>query len=165
GWEAGSGGPPATTPRPVPATACGCGGREGLGGPRPHQLSGGMQMRAALARALVTRPELLLFDEPFSAVDELLRERLQDELMRLFTAERFAALFITHSVPEAVFLSSRVLVMTPRPGTIGATIDVPFPYPRPPDVRFAPEFIAIVRNIANAMRGFSEDSNASRGAQ
>ena len=82
----------------------------------PHQLSGGMQMRAALARALVTRPELLLFDEPFSAVDELLRERLQEELMRLFTDEQFAGLFITHSVLEAVFLSTRVLVMTPRPG-------------------------------------------------
>ena len=81
----------------------------------PHQLSGGMQMRAALARALVTRPELLLFDEPFSAVDELLRERLQEELIRLFTAEQFAGLFITHAVSEAVFLSTRVLVMTPAP--------------------------------------------------
>ncbi|MDX6597864.1 MAG: NitT/TauT family transport system ATP-binding protein [Gaiellales bacterium] len=126
----------------------------------PHQLSGGMQMRAALARALVTRPELLLFDEPFSAVDELLRERLQEELMRLFTAERFAGLFITHSVTEAVFLSTRVLVMTPRPGTIGATIDVPLPFPRPPELRFAPEFIEIVREVAGVMRGFSEESGA-----
>jgi NitT/TauT family transport system ATP-binding protein len=123
----------------------------------PHQLSGGMQMRAALARALVTRPELLLFDEPFSAVDELLRERLQEELIRLFAAERFAGLFITHSVTEAVFLSTRVLVMTPRPGTIGATIRVPFPYPRLPELRFAPEFISIVREVANVMRGFSPE--------
>jgi NitT/TauT family transport system ATP-binding protein len=121
----------------------------------PHQLSGGMQMRAALARALVTRPELLLFDEPFSAVDELLRERLQEELMRLFVAERFAGLFITHSVPEAVFLSSRVLVMTPRPGTIGATVDVPFSFPRAPELRFAPEFVSLVREISDHMRGFS----------
>ena len=126
----------------------------------PHQLSGGMQMRAALARALVTRPELLLFDEPFSAVDELLRERLQEELMRLFAAERFAGLFITHSVSEAVFLSTRVLVMTPRPGTIGATLDVPFPYPRAPELRFAPEFISIVRDVANTMRGFSPERAA-----
>jgi NitT/TauT family transport system ATP-binding protein len=126
----------------------------------PHQLSGGMQMRAALARALVTRPELLLFDEPFSAVDELLRERLQEELMRLFTAEQFAGLFITHSVMEAVFLSTRVLVMTPRPGTIGAVIEVPLPYPRPPELRFAPEFISIVREVAGVMRAFSEDSAA-----
>jgi NitT/TauT family transport system ATP-binding protein len=123
----------------------------------PHQLSGGMQMRAALARALVTRPELLLFDEPFSAVDELLRERLQEELMRLFVAERFAGLFITHSVIEAAFLSTRVLVMTPRPGTIGATIDVTLPYPRTPELRFAPEFISVVREIADAMRGFAVD--------
>jgi NitT/TauT family transport system ATP-binding protein len=126
----------------------------------PHQLSGGMQMRAALARALVTRPELLLFDEPFSAVDELLRERLQEELMRLFTDEQFAGLFITHSVLEAVFLSTRVLVMTPRPGTIGAVIDVPLPYPRAPELRFAPEFIEIVREVSGVMRSFSEESAA-----
>jgi NitT/TauT family transport system ATP-binding protein len=119
----------------------------------PHQLSGGMQMRAALARALVTRPPLLLFDEPFAAVDELLRERLQEELQRLFLAEHFAGLFITHSVPEAVFLSTRVLVMTPRPGTIGAAIDVPLPYPRTPDTRFTPEYVSIVREVAGVMRG------------
>ncbi|MFN8224279.1 MAG: ABC transporter ATP-binding protein [Gaiellales bacterium] len=118
----------------------------------PHQLSGGMQMRAALARALVTRPALLLFDEPFAAVDELLRERLQEELLRLFLAERFAGLFITHSVLEAVFLCTRVLVMTPRPGTIGAVIDVPLPYPRLPETRFAPEFIEIVREVSGVMR-------------
>ncbi len=119
----------------------------------PHQLSGGMQMRAALARALVTRPALLLFDEPFAAVDELLRERLQEELLRLFLAERFAGLFITHSVMEAVFLSTRILVMTPRPGTIGAAIDVPLPYPRLPEHRFTPEFVEIVREVAETMRG------------
>jgi NitT/TauT family transport system ATP-binding protein len=126
----------------------------------PHQLSGGMQMRAALARALVTRPELLLFDEPFSAVDELLRERLQEELMRLFVAEQFAGLFITHSVPEAVFLSTRVLVMTPRPGTIGATVDVPFPFPRAPELRYAPEYVSVVRDISDRMRGFSGQGRA-----
>jgi NitT/TauT family transport system ATP-binding protein len=124
----------------------------------PHQLSGGMQMRAALARALVTRPELLLFDEPFSAVDELLRERLQEELMRLFTAEQFAGLFITHAVSEAVFLSTRVLVMSPRPGRIKAAIDVPFPYPRPPELRYAPEFVAIVRDVSGVMRGAAGDA-------
>jgi len=159
-------GMPASERRPLTREALQLVGLVGFERHLPHQLSGGMQMRTALARALVTRPQLLLFDEPFSAVDELLRERLQDELMRLFTAERFAALFITHSVPEAVFLSRRVLVMTPRPGTIGAAIDVPFPYPRPPDVRFAPEFIAIVRAIADAMRGFSNDRpSTDRGAQ
>jgi NitT/TauT family transport system ATP-binding protein len=124
----------------------------------PHQLSGGMQMRAALARALMNRPELLLFDEPFSAVDELLRERLQEELIRLFTAERFAGLFITHSVSEAVFLSTRVIVMTPRPGRTSAVIDVPFPYPRSPDLRYTPEFVAIVREVSGVMRGAAVDS-------
>jgi NitT/TauT family transport system ATP-binding protein len=118
----------------------------------PHQLSGGMQMRASLARALVTRPELLLFDEPFAAVDELLRERLQEELARLFAAERFAALFITHSVAEAVFLSTKVLVMSPRPGVVAASVDVPFPVPRPADVRFDPEFVALVREVSGVMR-------------
>jgi NitT/TauT family transport system ATP-binding protein len=139
-------------------------GLEGFERHLPHQLSGGMQMRAALARALVTRPELLLFDEPFSAVDELLRERLQEELMRLFVAERFAGLFITHSVTEAVFLSSRVLVMTPRPGTVGALIDVPLPYPRSPELRFAPEFVSVVREVANAMRDFSAGTARAVGA-
>ena len=140
--------------RPLTQVALELVGLTGFDRHLPHQLSGGMQMRAALARALVTRPDLLLFDEPFSAVDELLRERLQEELIRLFVAERFAGLFITHSVLEAVFLSSRVLVMTPRPGTIGATIDVPFAYPRPPELRFAPEFVSIVREVSSVMRGF-----------
>jgi NitT/TauT family transport system ATP-binding protein len=124
----------------------------------PHQLSGGMQMRTALARALVTRPPLLLFDEPFAAVDELLRERLQEELQRLFLAERFAGLFITHSVPEAVFLSTRVLVMTPRPGRIAATIDVPLPYPRVPELRFEPEYVEIVREVSGTMRGHAVEA-------
>ncbi len=133
-------------------------GLTGFEGYLPHQLSGGMQMRAALARALVTRPALLLFDEPFAAVDELLRERLQEELLRLFLAEQFAGLFITHAVLEAVFLSTRVLVMTPRPGTIGASIDVPFPYPRSPELRFTPEFVEIVREVSGVMRGHSVEA-------
>jgi NitT/TauT family transport system ATP-binding protein len=128
-------------------------GLSGFEGHLPHELSGGMQMRAALARALVTRPEVMLFDEPFAAVDELLRERLQEEVLRLFQAEEFAGIFITHSVGEAAFLSTRVLVMTHRPGSIAAAIDVPFPYPRQPDLRFAPEFVAIVKQISSVMRG------------
>jgi NitT/TauT family transport system ATP-binding protein len=118
----------------------------------PHQLSGGMQMRAALARALVTRPELLLFDEPFAAVDELLREKLQEELSRLFAARRFAGLFITHSVAEAVFLSTRVVVMTPQPGAIEEVIDVPFPHPRTEELRFDPAYVAICHQVSKAMR-------------
>jgi NitT/TauT family transport system ATP-binding protein len=148
-------GVPAKTRRALTREVLELVGLTGFEGYLPHQLSGGMQMRAALARALVTRPELLLFDEPFAAVDELLRERLQEELLRLFEAEQFAGLFITHSVMEAVFLSTRVLVMTPRPGTIGAVIDVPFAYPRLPELRFQPEFVEIVREVSGVMRGHS----------
>ncbi|MCU1456426.1 MAG: ABC-type nitrate/sulfonate/bicarbonate transport system, ATPase component [Actinomycetia bacterium] len=123
----------------------------------PHQLSGGMQMRAALARALVTRPELLLFDEPFAAVDELLRERLQEELSRLFAARRFAGLFITHSVAEAVFLSTRVMVMTPQPGTIEEVIDVPFPHPRVAELRFDSDFVDLCHRVSRSMRRAGSD--------
>jgi NitT/TauT family transport system ATP-binding protein len=118
----------------------------------PHQVSGGMQMRTALARALVTRPDVLLFDEPFAALDELLRERMQEELLRLFDDQGFAGMFITHSVHEAVYLSGRVVVMTPRPGTIAERVDVPFPYPRPAELRFDAEFVAITQRISRAMR-------------
>lgn len=127
-------------------------GLDGFEDHLPQQLSGGMQMRAALARALVTRPDVLLFDEPFAAVDEMLRERLQEELSRLFEAQRFAGLFITHSVSEAVFLSTRVLVMSPRPGRIVATIDVPFEHPRIPEMRYDAAFVRIAKEVSAAMR-------------
>ena len=118
----------------------------------PKQLSGGMRMRASLARALVMEPEVFLFDEPFGALDVITRERLNDELLRLFLSQRFAALFITHSVYEAVFLSTRVLVMSARPGRITASFDVPFPYPRTPELRFAPEFAELTGAVNHALR-------------
>ena len=95
----------------------------------PKQLSGGMKMRASLARSLVLDPSVFLFDEPFGAVDEITRERLNDEVIELFQREGFAGLFITHSISEAVFLSTRVLVMSARPGRIVADFAVPFAYP------------------------------------
>ncbi len=119
----------------------------------PKQLSGGMKMRASLARSLVLDPQVFLFDEPFGAVDEITRERLNEEIISLFERRRFAGLFITHSISEAVFLSTRILVMSARPGRIVGEFKVPFEYPRSPDLRFEPAFAELSGEISHALRG------------
>lgn len=119
----------------------------------PRQLSGGMKMRASLARSLVMQPKVFLFDEPFGALDEITRERLNDELLSLFQHEGFAGLFITHSISEAVYMSTKVLVMSARPGEIIASFDVPFSYPRSHDLRYEPEFAELCGHISHALRG------------
>ena len=118
----------------------------------PHQLSGGMKMRCSLARSLVSKPQVFLFDEPFGALDEMTREHLNDELLSIFQLEKFAGLFITHSIQEAVFLSTRVLVMSAQPGRIVAEYHIQFPFPRLPEIRYSPEFAEICGRISNDLK-------------
>lgn len=131
-------------------------GLSGFEDHRPRQLSGGMRMRVSLARSLVMQPPIFLFDEPFGALDEITRERLNEETLRLFAHEGFAGLFITHSISEAVFMSTKVHVMSARPGRIVSSVDVPFDYPRHPDLRFDPAFTELSGELSHALRGAHE---------
>lgn len=109
----------------------------------PKELSGGMKQRCAIARAYAVNPSVLLMDEPFGALDALTRVQMQDELLSTWQKERRTIVFITHDVDEAVYLASRVVVMSPRPGRISEVIDVPLPYPRTEELRLSPEFASI----------------------
>jgi NitT/TauT family transport system ATP-binding protein len=119
----------------------------------PDQLSGGMQQRVAIARALAEGPRLLLMDEPFGALDEMTRERMQTELARIASETGAAVVFVTHSIPEAVYLSDRVVVMSPRPGRITEVIDLPFGSAREESLRESPEFFAQVTAVREALHG------------
>jgi NitT/TauT family transport system ATP-binding protein len=121
----------------------------------PRQLSGGMRMRTSLARTLVLDPAVVLFDEPFGALDEITRERLNDEVQNLLSTRRAAALFVTHSIVEAVYLSHRVLIMSSAPGRIVEEVAVPFDFPRVHDLRYDAEFARISGEISQALRQVS----------
>jgi NitT/TauT family transport system ATP-binding protein len=122
-------------------------GLEGFESYYPRQLSGGMRQRVNLARALAIDPEILLMDEPFSALDAQTREIMQTELMRIWEQGRKTVLFVTHQIDEAVFLSDRVLVFARRPGRVQAEIKIPLPRPRQLDIKRTPEFVALVDRI------------------
>jgi len=126
---------------------------EGFENHYPKSLSGGMKMRCSLARSLTLKPPLFLFDEPFGAVDEITREKLNEDTQQLFKQEGFAGLFITHSISEAVFMSTKVLVMSARPGRLVDEFDIPFEYPRKPDLRFNADFAELCGKVSVALRG------------
>jgi NitT/TauT family transport system ATP-binding protein len=130
----------------------------GFGGKYPWQLSGGMQQRASIARALAFDADLLLMDEPFGALDEIVRDRLNEALLELWAKTGKTIGFVTHSIPEAVYLSTRIVVMSPRPGRITRIIESPLPRERPLDIRDTPEFIALAHEVREGLReGHSYD--------
>lgn len=118
----------------------------------PRELSGGMKMRVSIARGLVLRPKILLMDEPFAALDEITRHRLNDDLLELWWKEKFTAVFVTHSVFESVYLSKRIVVMAARPGRVMADLDVEAPYPRDDLFRTSPEYAHLCRVVSGKLK-------------
>jgi NitT/TauT family transport system ATP-binding protein len=131
---------------------------EGFGAKFPWQLSGGMQQRASIARALSFDPDLMLMDEPFGALDEIVRDMLNQQLLRLWEVTGKTVLFVTHSIPEAVFLSTHIVVMSPRPGRVYDVIECDFPRDRTLEIRETPEFLSVANRVRHGLRqGHSYD--------
>ncbi|MEM9232000.1 MAG: ABC transporter ATP-binding protein [Pseudomonadota bacterium] len=131
---------------------------EGFEKKYPWQLSGGMQQRASIARALAFDADILLMDEPFGALDEIVRDRLNEQLRALWARTEKTIGFVTHSIPEAVYLSTKIVVMSPRPGRITDIIDSPLPAERPLDIRDTPDFIAVAHRVREGLRAGHSDA-------
>ena len=129
----------------------------------PWQLSGGMQQRVSIARALSFDAEILLMDEPFGALDEIVRDRLNEQLLSLWERTGMTVLFVTHSIPEAVHLSTKIVVMSPRPGRITSVVDSPLPRKRPLEIRDTPEFIRVAQTVRSGLREGHIDEEAPDG--
>ena len=127
-------------------------GLSGFAKKYPWQLSGGMQQRASIARALAFDADLLLMDEPFGALDEIVRDHLNSELLKLWERTNKTIAFVTHSIPEAVYLSTKIVVMSPRPGRVTDVIDSPLPRERPLEIRETPEFLAVAHRVREGLR-------------
>ncbi len=145
-------GVPKAERRSASARLIGLVGLNGFEGKYPHELSGGMQQRVGIARALAIDPAVLLMDEPFGSLDAQTREDMQDELLRIWAGSRKTVLFVTHSIEEAIYLSDRVIIMTPRPGRILAVFDIPFERPRSEAHRTRPEFAVLRREIYSRLK-------------
>jgi len=133
-----------------------------VAGHYPRQLSGGMKMRTSIARALVSRPRILLMDEPFAALDEMSRDRLNEELLRLYAEQQWTVMFVTHSVAEAVFLATRIVILAPHPGRVAHVVDVDLPEERTAETRLTEAYEEQVAHVSRLLRSVTAMQSVER---